>query len=63
MKHSDLQRAVAQATGESVRLIKAIGFREASVPTKPIGQRSKRRRRRRSSAAADASASAAVNQA
>jgi hypothetical protein len=47
MKHADLQRAVAQATGEGVRLIKAMGFREASVPTEPIRRRRKRRRRRR----------------
>jgi hypothetical protein len=61
MKHSDLQRAVAQATGESVRLIKAMGFREASVPTKPIRNRSKRRRRRRLIAATFASTNAAAN--
>ena len=61
MKHTDLQRAVAQATGESVRLIKAMGFREASVPTKPIRNRSKRRRRRRLIAATFASTNAAAN--
>jgi hypothetical protein len=61
MNHSDLQRAVAQATGESVRLIKAMGFREALVPTEPMHRRRKRRRRRRSNAAPDASQNAAAN--
>jgi hypothetical protein len=61
MKHTDLQRAVAQATGESVRLIKAMGFREALVPTEPIRRRRKPRRRRPANAPADASTSAAAN--
>jgi hypothetical protein len=32
MKQSDLDRAVARATGESVALIKAMGFGELNLP-------------------------------
>jgi hypothetical protein len=35
MKQSDLNRAVAQATGESVRLIEQLGFGLVVVPTAP----------------------------
>jgi hypothetical protein len=59
MKQSDLNRAVAQATGESVRLIEQLGFGLVVVPSahhpgKPAGRSAKPRCRARQGRAREA---------